>query len=719
MKKRILIALAVSVVCGTITAQKLSPGAQIMLQEQKAGGDVAAVSADGESATAEMFIRISDVAAVEQLEALGVDVHQMYGENRLTATVPLSLLEQIADIDEVTYVQISPKVEPLNDKARADAGADDAHSETNGYGSYKGDGVIVGMVDTGIEYGHLAFYDSDFTGLRISRLWDQNKSGTKPDGFSYGAEYTSADDILAVAYDNTDGFHGTHTSGIAAGADMVNDYYGVAPNAEIVMVSYRSSTSDIADAVQYIFDYADEVDKPCVVNLSLGTQMGPHDGTSDFDQIIEDITGPGRIVVGACGNNGYTALHAMKALTDDDTEFKTLVNFSSGSGSQVEVSDIWGPVGSSFSVYAVVVNTSTGEVTGKSSAVTTSGNGYTTKSFSSSSTGVTGTVAISGSTDSNNNRPNAWIQFTVTKISSGYAVGFVVEGTSGDEIHAWNTYSTEFTDGDLDGYTDGDCVYSVAEVGGTGNQTISVGSYTTRLNFKSINGSTYGYGTAYIGGLNGISAFSSVGPRIDGVVKPDITAPGATIISSTSQYQSGFSTTGSTIVAKSTNGSVTSYYEASVGTSMACPYVTGSVALWLQANPELTPDDILSVLESTARTDKYTGTLTSKDPEWGYGKIDTFEGLVEVLSTTGITSVDEVSQLFRLSTDRAAKAVTVSLPKGIGTADVSLYGTSGMQAASFAGINSGDVLNLSSLPSGVYVLKLHSGTAVHTAKIAL
>lgn len=719
MEKRILIAVAVTLVCGTMAAQKLSPGAQILVEEQKNDGGVAAVSVGDEASSAEMFIRFNDASAVQKLEALGVDVHQVYGDGRATATVPMSLLEQIAAIDEVTYVQISPRVEPLNDKARADAGADDAHSETNGYGSYKGDGVIIGMVDTGFEYTHLAFYDSDFTGSRITRLWDQNKSGTKPDGFSYGREYTSTADILALVSDGSGDYHGTHTTGIATGADMLNDYYGVAPEAEIVLVRYRSSASDIADAVKYIFNYADEVDKPCVVNLSLGTQLGPHDGTSDFDKIVEEITGPGRIVVGACGNNGYTALHAMETLTDDDTEFKTLLSLSSGSGSQVEVSDIWGPEGSSFSVYAVVVNTSTGEVTAKSSAVSTTGNGYTTKSFSSSSAGVTGTVSISGTTDSNNNRPNAWIQFTLTKISSGYAVGFVVEGQSGDELHAWNSYSTEFTDGGIDGYTAGDYVYGIAEVGGTGNQTIVVGSYTTRLSFKSINGSTYSYGTAYIGGLNGLSAFSSVGPRSDGVVKPDITAPGATILSATSQYQSGFSSNGSSIVAKSTNGDVTSYYEAAVGTSMACPYVSGSVALWLQANPELTPDDVMSVLQATARTDKYTGSITSKSAEWGYGKIDTFEGLKEVLSSTGITSVEKASQLFRASTDRAAKTVTLSLPQNIGTAAVSIYGTSGVPAASFVGVTNGDVLNLSSLPSGVYVLKLHSGTAVHTVKIAL
>ncbi|MFR0835150.1 MAG: hypothetical protein ACLSG8_02135 [Barnesiella sp.] len=78
----------------------------------------------------------------------------------------------------------------------------------------------------------------------------------------------------------------------------------------------------MTDAIKYIYDYADEQEIPAVINMSLGTEMGPHDGTSLRDIMADEMAGEGRILVGAAGNNGLVDMHISKTFTlEDDTLF--------------------------------------------------------------------------------------------------------------------------------------------------------------------------------------------------------------------------------------------------------------------------------------------------------------------------------------------------------------------------------------------------------------
>src|SRR5690606_39080521 len=110
------------------------------------------------------------------------------------------------------------------------------------------------------------------------------------------------------------GGHGTHVTATAAGGGRVNaNMSGVAPEAEIIFVKgIRNAESlggfsdaDVVNGIQYIFEKADELGLPAVVNLSLGAVSGPLDGSTLYEQVISDLTGPGRIVVAAAGTSGY------------------------------------------------------------------------------------------------------------------------------------------------------------------------------------------------------------------------------------------------------------------------------------------------------------------------------------------------------------------------------------------------------------------------------
>jgi subtilisin family serine protease len=159
---------------------------------------------------------------------------------------------------------------------------------------YDGTGVVVGVIDIGFEYGHPSFYASDGTTYRVKRVWDQNAtSGTAPAGYSYGRELATQNDILAAQYSHNNESHGTHVAGIAAGSggntSATAAYRGIAPGADIVLVATTMTSSAILDGINYIRAYAASQQKPCVINMSIGSHVGPHDGTSAFDRACDDL----------------------------------------------------------------------------------------------------------------------------------------------------------------------------------------------------------------------------------------------------------------------------------------------------------------------------------------------------------------------------------------------------------------------------------------------
>lgn len=700
------------------SAQKLSPGAsvQLMQPDMKKAGMAAENAAGGQKV--EVFVRTSGADAIEKIKALGGEVRGVYGNGSITASLPLSAVRSVSELEEVEYIQVANKARLLMDAARKDAGADLAHSETNGLGAYKGEGVVVGIVDSGFEYGHIGFYDSERNGLRIKRVWNQNSTGNSPAGFGYGTEYTSEGEILAARYDVNSSYHGTHVAGIASGADLSSLYYGVAPDADLVLVSYGGTTANITDAVKYIFDYAESVGKPCVVNLSLGSHYGPHDGTSDTDRLFDELTGPGRIIVGAAGNEGNTKVHAGKTFTESDNTLKTMLMMTQYGGQYINQTDIWGSAGSNIKVKVVVVNPLKGNILYESEEASSADNGEVLAYFPEESK-VSGYISLAAVTDPENNRPNGFLQCVVTQMASNVKIGVVVTGEAGAEVHLWDTLIQGFSGGSLSGWTGGDAQYSVGEIGGTGKNVVAVGSYTTKTSFRALDGYTYNLDESVIGSMSGISTFSSRGPTLDGRVKPDITAPGAGVASATSQYQAGFSKYTSSMVGSTFVNGREYYYEVNAGTSMASPYVTGTVALWLQANPSLTPQEVLDIIRQSARTDAYTGDVAETGNTWGAGKIDTFEGLKLALSTSGVTSAEAEQQLFRIVTDRSDRSVSVYLPGSVNAAEVEVYSSTGQKAAAFASVSNGQKLSLSSLPAGVYVLKMQQGGVRHSVKIAL
>lgn len=722
MNKKIFVLSSFLLMSSWALAQKLSPSTSLMLQDVKSGVKKAK-AANGKENTVSAFITISSQDVVEKIENLGAKVNTRVSENLITADIPMSAIEPISKLDEVVSVSVGTEARLLMDNARKLLGVDECHEMTENNGPYTGKGVVVGIVDNGFQYDHVDFMNAAGTDTRIKRIWDQHGTGNAPEGYNYGVEYKSYDEMKAARFDVTSGYHATHVSGIAAGGDKSTPYYGVAPDADLVFVSFLSTNAQIVDGIKYVFDYAKSVGKPAVVNISLGSHMGPHDGTSDTDASFASLVGPGRIIVGAAGNEGLDKLHASKTFTSSNTQLKTMFAYDSSqdnSSYKQAYVDIWGDKDSKISVKAVVVNTLNGKIIASSEEVSTDGT-EEVKWVAPDGSGVVASVGLSKQVNPNNGRTEVLLMSRATSINTGFALGVVVTGEPGKTVNMWNNAYGTFTSFNKRGWTDGDTESTVGELGGESPDVISVGSFNSKSFFQplSLKGTDYGYGVDenLVGQLYGHSNFSSYGPTADGRIKPDITAPGCIIVSAGSRYCSGWSDD-TNVIART--GSDLYTYE--TGTSMASPYVAGSIALWLQANPNLTPSQIREIFNKTAiQGDTYMESgQTFPNNTWGYGRINVIDGLRNILGISdGIKEVGLTNSMFRVVTNRQTRTATFYLGSDNGKAHVAVFNMAGQQVYDAQLCNSGETINLSSLPHGVYVFKLKQGNNVQTIKSAL
>lgn len=720
MNKRTILIAVILATAFKASAQNIAPNTSLMLHQWEAQKKEAALK-NGMNAPADRtmsaFISVDDSKVVDELRKHGVTVRSVLGDV-VTASLPLSCINTIAAIDGVKNIQAGSEVRLLMDAARADANVDACHTATESLGDYTGKGVVVGIVDNGFEYAHADFLKNDYTKTRVVRVWEQGAtSGNAPEKYGYGAEYTTLKDMKHARLDTYDTFHGTHVAGIAAGSDRSTNYYGVATEADIVLVSFITSQStSVIDGIKYVFDYAESVGKPCVVNISLGTHLGPHDGTSDTDRALAELVGPGRIIVGAAGNEGTKAVHASKTFSEGNTTMKTMIGFDNDkAATKTARIDIWGDKDATLKVKPVVVNTNDGSIMAELSEVATDGEKNAELSFP-EGCGVEGTVQMALQVSPSNDRPNVLAICSATSIADNRRIGLVITGSEGSTVHMWNSDVTGyFLSEGKEGWTDGDDIYTIAEIGGISPDVITVGSYNTKDSYKDLMGNVHNVDADKMGNVGERSLFSSCGPTTDGRQKPDVVAPGCAVVSATSKYWQGFYPMAA--VAKSQYAN--DCYDVNIGTSMSSPFVTGTVALWLQANPKLTPSDVRNILNASSRHDQYTGNADSCDRnKWGAGKIDAYAGLQIAAGKTGISDTQADVQLFSITTDRTARTAQV-MYAAKGNATLSIYTTTGQKVATQTLTTSGQTVSLSQLTHGVYVFRLEQGGAAHTVKATL
>ena len=222
-----------------------------------------------------------NVAPIDEMEALGVQVNGQMGDV-LTVTAPIDKLEALAKVSNVRQVSVARKLRLKTDKQRASAYVDEVLAGNELAIPYTGKDVVVGVIDVGIDYNHMAFKEANGN-TRIKRVYMPNDdSGSKVvlnGSVLPGSEFTTQEQISKLTADEEAQSHGTHTSAIAAGT-QVGNFGGMAPEADLVLCGLGDDLSDVnlVNSINYIFSYAKSVGKPAVINISLGDHYGPHDG---------------------------------------------------------------------------------------------------------------------------------------------------------------------------------------------------------------------------------------------------------------------------------------------------------------------------------------------------------------------------------------------------------------------------------------------------------
>lgn len=474
-----------------------------------------------------------------------------------------------------------------------------------------GAGVIVGVVDTGIDYTHKDFINDSPNTSRILFIWDQTISshtgGPFPSGYTYGAEYSNAQltskiqgGAVTINTKDTDG-HGTHVASIAAGDGTgtngtiaAGTFKGMAPSADIIFVRTSFNTADVVDGVAYIVAKAAAAGKPAVINLSLGTQFGPHDGTDTFEAGIAALAANTPVVV-AMGNDGASGVnpHASASVPSGSASFTVSSTTSKG---DVDV-EFWHSAADGYTVTVTL-----GGVSGSVSA-TSGANTITTLG--------TNNVEIYNATNSGHPLGDKQVYVYVYKHSGS--------GITGTTINVNFTKTTSGGNGRIDGWVDpaGELVSFTTQVDGTmtlgepaaAANVFGVASYAGKQYWNSIDGNTYNFTSQNV--LGNLSYFSSQGPTRDGRQQPDVTAPGDVIAAALSSDPSA--NPGNALILTDAKHRILR------GTSMAAPVVTGILAGRLQYGTTRTVAQLRAILRAQARSDGATGSLPNY--AWGYGKV--------------------------------------------------------------------------------------------------
>lgn len=537
-----------------------------------------------------------------------------------TALVSLEDIERLMELPYVTSV-MGPTFDELhNDVSRAQSGASLLQDGVFNNTAYNGTGILVGIFDTGIDWKHPDFRQvNDQTKSRIVSIWDQTLTPqgaeTSPTGFTTGVEYTRAqiEDELDgsptnFVRENDINGHGTHVAGTVAGngAGFANKRHkGFSSEADIVFVKGGNGsfpTTNTINALTYFKNVATALNKPIVVNMSIGGQGSAHDGTSSHEVAVDNFTssGPGRVVVISAGNDYGANLHRKVDIEAGGTQ-----SYTFNVASNTSAASVFG-----FLMYA---NDNTA-VTAKLTAP--DGQQY----IQNVSTDTTHSILGGGFTATmynywGNDNNKRYVQLLVNRVAGStancqgtYTLEITNNGTQTINTHGWL-----YGQGVATTLVNGDNEYIV---GSPGNATsaITVASYLGRVSWMAPAGG-YGYSNTP---QETISSFSAQGPRVDNFQKPDITGSGQAVISA----RSSSSAPAASNIIENTN-----YYVMNQGTSMSSPGVAGAVGLLLQANPTLTAAQVKSRLTSTARKDAATGNVPNT--RWGYGRLDIYKAVTK------------------------------------------------------------------------------------------
>ena len=561
------------------------------------------------------------------------------------ATIPLRQLKALASHPAVLRIEAGQSSQPLMDTVPTISNISPVYESTAQHRAFTGKGVVVGLMDIGFDLTHPNFYNNKtMSRYRIGAIWDMLSKDTIDSQLPVGRDYVGEREVL-MHQCSTDGAtesHGTHTLGIAAGSGFNSNYRGVAYESDICLVSnavssdiiyidsvdyYKYTTATDALGFKYLFDYAQQHNKPCVASFSEGYTAYLDEDDRLFAEFLEKLTGPGRIIVVAAGNENRALTYAEKP-KDAEVAGAFIRCYNKGALYRLKAD---GPV--NIKLYAYGQGSTPSHTIAISSTDERLDSLLTDTLFFNTDTCA---VCVSRYPSEFKEGEDIFLlQLNANRnIDQLPKMALTAESTV-SRVEIYGSYSSALENLDTDprwnAATQGHNILAPAFF----PAVICVGGTTHRVAFTNSEGERIDASATQHQGRR-MNA-SSTGPAMNGLMKPDVTAPGYNIISSFSSFYMANEPSNyfkSHVVKRFMFLGRDYYWVAESGTSMSCPVVAGIIALWLQANPTLTRQQIIDVF---SRTCKHPDTsLSYPNNEYGYGEIDAYRGLLDILGTTSI-----------------------------------------------------------------------------------
>lgn len=624
--------------------------------------------------------------------------------------IKITSLDKINQLSQFSQLELAGKIKPQLDKELFDTRADSVHLGLNLPRAYTGKNVLIGVQDWGFDYTSPMFYDTLLEESRILAAWDQWKaSGPHPQNFDFGTEYSTWNELSAAKSDTANqygyGTHATHVAGIAGGSGAGVLAKGMAFESNLLFSTILIDEAAAIDSWYWMVDKAEEYNRNLVINMSWGLyNLGTSDGSSLLSQAIDEISQAGVLFVSSAGNNGNVNFHIEKTFNNDT--LKSIVNFDNYAvqdsmwGQSIHG---WGEVGKNFET-KIEVHQQGGGFLAETPYYSTDMNSF-----------EEGYVVVNSDLDTiwynvaaqeshpQNGKPT--VRFRVKNTNPDLRIDLSVRAEVGT-VHFWNVIELSTNGGNWglpftasgSGYTAGDSNYGIGEPT-CATSSLSVAAHAAEyLN--------QGY---LIGGSR--SSFSSKGPRNDGAIKPDISAPGSNVVSSFNSFTDG---NYNPVDSVSFEGR-TYYFGKMSGTSMSSPAAAGVCALVWEVNPYLSPMQVKNIIIQSARQDNKTGVLPEEgDLRWGHGKVDAMNAIRAALNFVGLEEYTDHS-------------IDWSVYPNPSRTSFSIEGLDNIENIQLIDMN-GKAINLDSAKSkwsihnyasGIYLLRIISNQRVYQKKLII
>jgi len=672
----LVLSAAVAAACTANAQSKLDMELGLLLGRQQA--QARSASSRGEdiskaSAYVSVLAQLEPGAELPatQLSEMGAKVNGHYG-SIAALTVPISQLEELAQLPVFRAIELDRPLHPLCQKSREVQHVDEVHQPTSTdvlpHG-YTGRGVLVGVVDEGIDYNHNNFRDPVTHQTRIVDAIVYRGLYAINDYIVIDEEFNLVDNISDYRYEYTDpaaidtltadcytDCHGTHTAGIAAGS-YSGDYldaqgtvvargqHGMAPEADLMLagigIEPYTPASILMDAVSTLASRAEERQQPLAINLSVGLVGGWQDGKELFCQFCDDLTQdgsrPGLIICIATGNEGSTyntilthldesCNHEYRAFLDD-----VKLNQNGIFTKQICVfADDATPVEFSIEFWTF------GETISRVDSLT-----LTSEQLIEAGLLTAGTYA------NHDGRYACKLEVLPEdgiRLPEG-AYPVVVLKSQTDCSLRLSTFDyaggTSFIP--APGYIsmDGKEVIgtdrrSISDIACT-NSVLSIGGWQASDRHSTYNGGTFVIPADYSNPDSYYFFTSFCDADDNGVQRPDVCAPAVEVLSSVNSYDCNIWNGSESLDEQVLMGRAdqqyleghTSLLGSLSGTSMAAPNACGVMALWLQADPTLSVNDAREIIRATADQDEYTAADSDR---FGAGKLNALTGLQWILN---------------------------------------------------------------------------------------